>query len=134
MRFFTSILFLFITLGAPSSLFALDPQKSIAQYGQNVWLRKNGLPANAVNVVLQTHDGYIWLGTSAGLFRFDGVNFTKVNLDAEKRREQMKRSLHCLNLKTAVFGSARGTTDCAVLKMEKYFATARKKVFKIHKY
>ena len=68
----------------PSTLFALDPQKSIAQYGQNVWLRKNGLPANAVNVVLQTRDGYIWLGTSAGLFRFDGVNFTKINLDAEE--------------------------------------------------
>ncbi len=75
-----------ITLAVPSSLLALDPHKSIAQYGQNVWLRKNGLPANAVNVALQTHDGYIYLGTSAGLFRFDGVNFTKVNLDAEVGR------------------------------------------------
>ena len=84
LRFFPAIIFFFIALGAPSLLFALDPQKSIAQYGQNVWLRKNGLPANAVNAVLQTRDGYLWLGTSAGLFRFDGVNFTKVNLDAEK--------------------------------------------------
>ena len=72
-------------------LFALDPQKSIAQYGQNVWLRKNGLPANAVNIVLQTHEGYIWLGTSAGLFRFDGVNFTKVAIDPDndKTRESI---------------------------------------------
>ncbi|MGA9408462.1 MAG: two-component regulator propeller domain-containing protein, partial [Bacteroidota bacterium] len=83
-RILPATLLLTITLCLTSSLFALDPQKSIAQYGQNVWLRKNGLPANAVNVVLQTHDGYIWLGTSAGLFRFDGVNFTKVNLDAEE--------------------------------------------------
>ncbi len=82
-RLIPTALLLAFSLGLPSSLFALDPQKSIAQYGQNVWLRKNGLPANAVNVALQTHDGYIWLGTSAGLFRFDGVNFTKVNLDAE---------------------------------------------------
>ncbi|HVN47577.1 MAG TPA: two-component regulator propeller domain-containing protein, partial [Bacteroidota bacterium] len=64
-------------------LFALDPEKSIAQYGQTTWQRKNGLPSNAVNVVLQTHDGYVWLGTSAGLFRFDGVSFTKMNINKE---------------------------------------------------
>ncbi len=81
-----AVLLLAVALSLPSSLFALDPQKSIAQYGQNVWLRKNGLPANAVNVALQTHDGYIWFGTSAGLFRFDSVNFTRVNLDAEEGR------------------------------------------------
>ena len=85
-RVFSSALFLLLTLCVPSSVFSLDPHKSIAQYGQNVWLRKNGLPANAVNVALQTQDGYIWLGTSAGLFRFDGVNFTKMNLDAEVGR------------------------------------------------
>jgi ligand-binding sensor domain-containing protein len=59
--------------------FALDPQKTINQYGHNVWFRQNGLPANAVNVGLQGRDGYLWLGTSAGLFRFDGVNFIPVN-------------------------------------------------------
>ncbi len=85
-RFFSAVILLVVTLVTPSPLFSLDPHKSIAQYGQNVWLRKNGLPANAVNVALQTNDGYIWLGTSAGLFRFDGVNFTKVNLDAENGR------------------------------------------------
>jgi diguanylate cyclase (GGDEF)-like protein len=35
-----------------------------------------GLPQNTVNVVRQTRDGYIWLGTKAGLARFDGVRFT----------------------------------------------------------
>ncbi len=82
----SATILLAITLAVSPSLFALDPHKSIAQYGQNVWLRKNGLPANAANVVLQTRDGYLWLGTSAGLFRFDGVNFTKINLDADGGR------------------------------------------------
>jgi ligand-binding sensor domain-containing protein len=59
--------------------FALDPQKTINQYGHNVWFKQNGLPANAVYVGLQGRDGYLWLGTSAGLFHFDGVNFTSVN-------------------------------------------------------
>jgi ligand-binding sensor domain-containing protein len=74
-----ALLILFFTLGGQSSLFALDPQKTINQYGHDVWYRQNGLPSNAVNVGFQGHDGYLWLGTSAGLFRFDGVNFKLVN-------------------------------------------------------
>ena len=61
------------------SALALDPHKTIFQYGHSVWHRQNGLPANAVYVGFQGQDGYLWLGTSAGLFRFDGVNFTPVN-------------------------------------------------------
>ncbi|HTY12399.1 MAG TPA: two-component regulator propeller domain-containing protein [Bacteroidota bacterium] len=76
-----SLLFSLI-LGTPSSLFSLDPQKSIAQYGHNFWLRQSGLPANGVNAILQTHDGYLWLGTAAGLFRFDGVSFTSIAIDS----------------------------------------------------
>ncbi len=62
---------------------ALDPHKSIAQYGHNIWLRQNGLPANAVDAALQTSNGYLWFGTSAGLFRFDGVRFNESIGDAE---------------------------------------------------
>jgi ligand-binding sensor domain-containing protein/signal transduction histidine kinase len=40
-----------------------------------VWLRENGLPQNTVTAVLQTHDGYLWIGTYNGLARFDGVRF-----------------------------------------------------------
>ena len=79
-KYFSAAFFVLLGLGVPSRLFSLDPQKSIAQYGQSIWLRQNGLPANAVNVVLQTHDGYILFGTSAGLYRFDGVTFTKIAL------------------------------------------------------
>lgn len=71
------VVFLFVS-GLFSYLYALDPEKTIHQYGQNVWYRQNGLPANAVNIGFQGRDGYLWLGTSAGLFRFDGVNFKSV--------------------------------------------------------
>src|SRR4029079_843601 len=33
------------------------------------------LPQSAVLSVLQTRDGYLWLGTYEGLVRFDGVRF-----------------------------------------------------------
>jgi ligand-binding sensor domain-containing protein len=61
-----------------SVLLALDPHKTINQYGHCVWYKQNGLPTNSINVGFQGRDGYLWLGTSAGLFRFDGVNFYSV--------------------------------------------------------
>ena len=33
------------------------------------------LPENAVTAIAQTHDGYMWFGTLAGLARFDGERF-----------------------------------------------------------
>jgi len=111
-----------ITLAVPSPLFALDPKKSIGQYGQSIWLRQNGLPANAVNAVCQTHDGYIWLGTSAGLYRFDGVNFTKIAVKPATD-PSFNRLLHCLRRKTAVFGSAHNTAACGALRMERFSIT-----------
>ena len=40
------------------------------------WTQQNGLPHNHVNAILQTRDGYVWVGTAGGLARFDGVRFT----------------------------------------------------------
>lgn len=47
-----------------------------AQYRFDRWTVGNGLPNNAINAILQTRDGYLWLATSDGLARFDGLRFT----------------------------------------------------------
>jgi signal transduction histidine kinase/ligand-binding sensor domain-containing protein len=39
------------------------------------WQTKDGLPQNTVNALAQTRDGYLWVGTSGGLARFDGGRF-----------------------------------------------------------
>lgn len=44
------------------------------------WGTADGLPQNTVNTILQTRDGYLWLGTQGGLARFDGVRFTVFGL------------------------------------------------------
>jgi signal transduction histidine kinase/ligand-binding sensor domain-containing protein len=36
---------------------------------------ENGLPQNTVQALAQTKDGFLWVGTEAGLVRFDGVDF-----------------------------------------------------------
>jgi ligand-binding sensor domain-containing protein/tRNA A-37 threonylcarbamoyl transferase component Bud32 len=56
-------------------LFALDPAKAMTQYTMDQWSDERGLPQNSVYAVLQTRDGYLWLGTEEGLARFDGVVF-----------------------------------------------------------
>ena len=55
---------------------ALGRAHPIEQYGLDTWTSRDGLPQNSVNVILQTRDGYLWLGTEEGLVRFDGVRFT----------------------------------------------------------
>jgi PAS domain S-box-containing protein len=42
----------------------------------NTWRQSQGLPQNSVKAILQTRDGYMWIGTKGGLARFDGVHFT----------------------------------------------------------
>jgi signal transduction histidine kinase/ligand-binding sensor domain-containing protein len=39
------------------------------------WRNEDGLPHSIINAVIQTQDGYLWIGTYVGLVRFDGVRF-----------------------------------------------------------
>ena len=39
------------------------------------WRNEDGLPHSIINSVIQTQDGYLWIGTYVGLVRFDGVRF-----------------------------------------------------------
>jgi signal transduction histidine kinase/ligand-binding sensor domain-containing protein/ActR/RegA family two-component response regulator len=64
---------LFLGLTAPA--LALDPRKALTQYVHNDWQTDHGLPQNSVQAVVQTRDGYLWLGTQEGLVRFDGEHF-----------------------------------------------------------
>ncbi len=55
---------------------ALDPSRAVTQYRYQSWNTRDGLPQSSVEAVVQTRDGYLWLGTQEGLARFDGVAFT----------------------------------------------------------
>jgi len=67
-----AILF-FLVAGRVVGETALETNRFSTRY----WLREDGLPQNTVTAVVQTRDGYIWLGTYNGLARFDGVRFTE---------------------------------------------------------
>jgi signal transduction histidine kinase/ligand-binding sensor domain-containing protein len=59
---------------------ALDPKQNITQYSLTQWGHRDGLPSTAIYAVAQTPDGFLWLGTSDGLVRFDGLRFVQVPL------------------------------------------------------
>ena len=46
------------------------------EYSHRIWRVEDGLPQNRIQAIAQTPDGYLWIGTSGGLARFDGVRFT----------------------------------------------------------
>src|SRR5690242_11676277 len=56
-------------------LFSAAPSPSVSDYSIDVWQTEQGLPQDSVTSIVQTHDGYLWLGTYNGLVRFDGVRF-----------------------------------------------------------
>ena len=53
----------------------------LAQYRVRCWTERDGLPSNAVNAILQSKNGYLWLGTEQGLVRFDGAGFRAVEIN-----------------------------------------------------
>lgn len=55
---------------------ALDPLRSVAQFHHTAWTVNEGAPGQ-VTALAQTPDGYLWLGTEIGLYRFDGALFTR---------------------------------------------------------
>ncbi len=49
--------------------------KPLTQYHLESWQTRDGLPTNGIRALAQDADGFLWLGTEAGLVRFDGVEF-----------------------------------------------------------
>jgi ligand-binding sensor domain-containing protein/signal transduction histidine kinase len=66
-------------LVAALSAQAENTNRSDAPFIVDSWSTKEGLPQSSVISVIQTRDGYLWLGTLNGLVRFDGTKFTIFN-------------------------------------------------------
>jgi signal transduction histidine kinase/ligand-binding sensor domain-containing protein len=61
------------TLAAPAA-HAQDTVPTLSQLYHTAWTMREGAPG-AVEALAQTADGFLWLGSGTGLFRFDGVRF-----------------------------------------------------------
>ncbi len=50
-------------------------------YTATKWTTREGLPSDSVTAVLRARDGYLWVGTTDGLARFDGARFLPLTLE-----------------------------------------------------
>lgn len=61
-----------LTVGLCLPAFAVADEPS---YVRTVFNKSNGLPTDESNAVVQTSDGYLWVGSYGGLLRYDGTTF-----------------------------------------------------------
>lgn len=64
---------------APAAAQRASEASPAESYTRENWTVADGLPINSITALLQTRDGYLWLGTNDGVVRFDGVRFTVYN-------------------------------------------------------
>jgi ligand-binding sensor domain-containing protein/signal transduction histidine kinase len=74
------VLLLVLLCGSLAALGKQSPEKKAApqeewNYTVRSWQSQDGLPEETVQAIAQTPDGYLWVGTTGGLLRFDGAHF-----------------------------------------------------------
>src|ERR1700748_848857 len=62
----------FVALAWTTNTAAVAP---VEQYTRRIWRVQDGLPEDTVQAIQQSPDGYLWIGTTGGLVRFDGSHF-----------------------------------------------------------
>ena len=58
---------------------SVDPIRNNDNYSAVVYDNTNGLPAAEANDIVQTSEGFIWIGCYAGLVRYDGDTFERLD-------------------------------------------------------
>lgn len=70
------ILMFLIAYGASCALASpTSGEAEMTDFSRRVWRMEDGLPQSRIQAISQTREGYLWIGTSGGLVRFDGVRF-----------------------------------------------------------
>ena len=60
---------------------AVDPIEEDGGFSAILYNNRNGLPPGEPNAIAQTTDGFIWIGSYAGLYRYDGKTFERIEAD-----------------------------------------------------
>jgi len=95
-----------VLLLCPSHAFpATVPQRGLQGYSRRIWQTQDGLPEEPVRAIAQTPDGYLWIGASGGLVRFDGAEMVVYNREKHPRPCARTASSACASQPAAISGS-----------------------------
>ena len=61
---------------------SIDPMENEEGYSAVLYDNRNGLPTSEANAIAQTSEGFIWIGSYAGLIRYDGNTFELVDSES----------------------------------------------------
>ena len=93
---------------------ALDPDRDIHQFAHRSWGEKEGYPGRAQDMA-QTTDGFLWMTTDKGLFRFDGVHFERYEpISGDKLSDGPLRGLLALSDGSLWFAYRREIKICVL--------------------
>ncbi len=67
--------------GNRNTKLAVDPIRKTEGFSAVLYDNENGLPTSEANTIAQTSDGFIWIGSYAGLIRYDGNNFERIEIE-----------------------------------------------------
>jgi ligand-binding sensor domain-containing protein len=70
------------------SLLATGQRGSRQEIHFNHLFVKDGMPEGRVNVIVQDHQGYMWIGTQEGLVRYDGYSAKVYDFGIENPYDQ----------------------------------------------
>ncbi len=73
------IISVLISIGIMLSAAVIGHAENTQSYFAKVYNDRNGLPTGEANDIVQTPDGYIWIGSYAGLIRYDGTVFRNLS-------------------------------------------------------
>ncbi len=63
--------------------FALDPTQPLSTHAHRLWRSEDGLLQDTASALLESRSGFLWVGTGAGLARFDGAvfeHYSRINI------------------------------------------------------
>jgi ligand-binding sensor domain-containing protein len=83
----SAVLLIGLLTATQSTASVFDSKKELSNYGIDFWRETEGLPQSRIREIIQTRDGYLWMGTDGGLLRFDGVTFTAFTVQTGDLKE-----------------------------------------------
>jgi ligand-binding sensor domain-containing protein len=82
-RWTTALTCVLITSAAVPTLRGQRPGPAVGELDHAVWTTRDGAPSR-VTTLAQSADGMLWIGTTTGLYQFDGVRFERFELPASQ--------------------------------------------------